>query len=194
MCHVVLTPKYGGVRARLDSQAKYKGSPCCLGCKRFISFAKTKKERGYITTYLLTGHIPSHDLPPTLSVQEVLRRLKARYHQIRSRYNHKVTENKNCPLTLNDLIRIYIKQDQLCQITGFRCYLHDTSLPRQPYWALSLDHIVPVSHQLNNHYVWSADNLQVMSTILNSIKGDANDVEIVDWYKRFLAANMVLID
>ncbi|KAI8378755.1 hypothetical protein EDC96DRAFT_172676 [Choanephora cucurbitarum] len=152
-----------------------------------MAFAKTEHEQREIIDYLITGQLPGHQRPPVLTGSQVYLRLEKRYDQIVSRHRNKVHKGR-CPLVLNDLVRIYVDQSQTCQITGVLCHLHNPKYAKVPYWALTFDHITPVSHRLNDPSVWAARNLQIMSCVLNNVKNDAKNIEIIDWYKRFLKA------
>ncbi|OBZ88872.1 hypothetical protein A0J61_03071 [Choanephora cucurbitarum] len=193
LCHVDCLSSYLGTHISLRLKCKFGDNIYCLGCVRLLSFPKTKREKQDVLAYLITGKIPEHQKPPTLSPADVFLRLHSRLDSMRNRWKAK-SKSGQFPLKLTDLMRIYKEEDQICQITGFRCYLHKSKRRRLPYWALTIDHITPVSHRLDDTQLWSAKNLQTMSSVLNNIKSDSTDDDLTSWYKRFLEAHLVAID
>ncbi|OBZ89781.1 hypothetical protein A0J61_02164 [Choanephora cucurbitarum] len=197
LCHVECTSSkaYREKERNLKSKCWLRGKVYCLGCARLLEFPSTDMERREMLSYLITGKIPRHDQPPNLSSNQVLRRLQHRYEIMKARWQFKTSsKSRSFPLAFNDLLQIYHQERQTCQMSGLRCYIHDARYKRVPYWALTLDHITPVSHRWHDRNLWAVGNLQTMSSVLNSVKSDATDNELAGWYKRFLDAHLVVID
>ncbi|KAI8374938.1 hypothetical protein EDC96DRAFT_497347, partial [Choanephora cucurbitarum] len=196
LCHVECTSSkaHRKKERNLKSKCWLRGKVYCLGCARLLDFPSTDMERREMLSYLITGKIPRHDQPPNLSSNQVLRRLQHRYEIMKARWQFKTSsKSRSFPLAFNDLLQIYHQERQTCQMSGLRCYIHDARYKRVPYWALTLDHITPVSHRWHDRDLWAVGNLQTMSSVLNSVKSDATDDELAGWYKRFLDAHLVVI-
>ncbi|KAI8082013.1 hypothetical protein BDF21DRAFT_416934 [Thamnidium elegans] len=63
-----------------------------------------------------------------------------------------------------------------CAITGHRLYF---------------DHIQPLNDSKHDPTSWSAKNLQLMSSLISSIKGHIPNQEIVKWYSNIIQAKPV---
>lgn len=85
-------------------------------------------------------------------------------------------------VTQKELFEICKSNDMKCAITGHRLYFDrsDDSFPL--FWKVSFDHIRPLHYSKHDPASWSANNLQLMSSLLNCIKGHMHDQEIVKWY------------
>lgn len=59
------------------------------------------------------------------------------------------------------------------------------------YWALTFDHILPLSIASERYSDGShVDNLQVMCTLMNHVKGDCLNQPFLNWWTRFKQAKL----
>lgn len=110
-----------------------------------------------------------------------MKRLRTRRRSIRKRAKKSGCDTSKL-VTVYELFRLCADNNYKCAVTGNAVYFHPPSDVHLPYWALSLDHINPFRKTKYNPNSWSKDNLQLLSAVLNSIKGHVPNEELVRWY------------
>lgn len=158
-----------------------------------LSLTRTKQEFYDMIQYFLTGKIPYYDLPPTFSSSEIFAKLAMRQMAMKNRCRKKIG-NGSHTVSVPELINLCTASKGRCVITGWTCFLHDNRRNRMPYWALSFDHITPVSRIYWRPEAWSKSNLQIMCSALNTIKGNYTDGEVKRWYLQLLDSQVIALD
>lgn len=92
--------------------------------------------------------------------------------------------------TTSEMYDLCVENGYKCSITGSIVGFH-ANRRRTPYWALSIDHRIPLYLSRFDPEAWSKKNLQVMSHAMNSIKGHYSDNEVYRWYRAVLKAKVV---
>ncbi|GAA5811683.1 hypothetical protein MFLAVUS_005124 [Mucor flavus] len=149
------------------------------------AFAASEEEFQDIARWLVTGEILSNDLPPKYSSEEILRRLVGR----RSSMEARVKKNKNDGSKLvspEELFRICTESRFEYAISGHSVHIHSPRQTRTPYWARTLDRVNPLHEPKVNPASWSGDNIQLLSSVLNSVKNDNSNEELIRWYADFM--------
>lgn len=88
---------------------------------------------------------------------------------------------------LKDLVMV--ESGYICCITGRRVYIHDKrrNMGVAPYWAAAIDHRKPLNKgQRNDPSLWAKLNMQVMSHVLNYVKGDNWDDDVREWLDNYM--------
>jgi hypothetical protein len=112
---------------------------------------------------------------------------------MRKRFAYKRKRGKADPNHEHDLPsreqlkQLVINNGCKCPVTNFICHW---STRGQKSWSMTLDHIVPVSTEPPDVNPWYISNIQVMSYLMNQIKGNNPDVEIHRWFSIWKRANM----
>jgi hypothetical protein len=112
---------------------------------------------------------------------------------MRDRFNQKRNKGRANPSHKHDLPsreqlkQLVINNGCKCPVTGFVCHWSAGGLKS---WSVTLDHIVPVSTAPPGMNPWRISNIQVMSHLMNHIKGNHPDVEIHRWFSIWKCANM----
>ncbi|KAI9267140.1 hypothetical protein EDC94DRAFT_582619 [Helicostylum pulchrum] len=153
----------------------------CLGCCRLRAYAVCDEEVSDIIRWLATGKIPFYDRPPTSSYPSISSRLI-----VRRRWMEK-------KITSNELFGMCIEKKFKCAVSGNYVYFHSGQPTCMPYWALNLDHIDPLHHSKGNPASWSKNNIQVLSAVLNSIKGYVPNEELVRWHADFMCHKVIIL-
>lgn len=135
--------------------------------------------------WFATGRLPSYDLPPELPFEEWYHKLRLRCHAIRKRSSSLgYTSNANA----EDLAAKYEESNFRCKLSNLPVFLHDTYRNRMPYWALSIDHIIPLSKAKKIKKTHNMENLQITCSCLNLVKGSYSDEQLKEWYEAFLTS------
>lgn len=156
---------------------------------RLRCIIRYEDERREFISWLITGKMPEHDNPPQQSFEYISKNLKRRRRLMVERLIHHGCDGKSL-VTTNELYSICLQSQFRCAITGSRVAFKAKG-PRVPYWSLSIDHRVPLNYSKYDPEAWSKDNLQVMSSVMNTIKSDLSDREIYRWYRAFYKAHII---
>lgn len=160
---------------------------------RLFDCCASNEEISDMIKWFATGKWPEYDKPD--KTFDSLRRFQIRSRQLFSR---SVTISRGLvqvPLfSAADLMKLYIKSNGLCQISKLPLHFHNNRKNRLPYWALSFDHIIPLSTAPKKISTHSVSNLQIMCSSLNTVKGHYSDDELIQWYRGFIKSIKVVID
>jgi hypothetical protein len=152
----------------------------------------SKQEYQDVIQFFITGKLPNDALPSPISIGNLMFRLHKRQSDMKLRCLRKRGANSSQIVSLKDLIEICKAGQGRCAISGWRCFLHQSRAA--PFWALTFDHVTPVTHIAYRAEAWSKHNIQLMCSILNQIKGCYSDDEIRRWFQRFVQSQVVEID
>ncbi|GAA5807176.1 hypothetical protein MFLAVUS_000530 [Mucor flavus] len=143
-----------------------------------------------ILYWFKSGTSVLHNPPTDASNEELSEITKRRVRRMRGRARSLGVKIISL-VTQKELFEICKSNDMKCAITGHRLYFgrSDNSFP--PFWKASFDHIRPLNYSKHDPTSWSANNLQLMSSLLNCIKGHMPDQEIVKWYSNVKHANVL---
>jgi hypothetical protein len=155
-----------------------------------LSIPFDKDEERDMLRWLVTGVIPDYDDPLFLNNEDMKYRLECRQAAMRERCI-RAKCNASMLVSVKDLENLCVKSNFKCAITGWTVPWHDLRKRRLPYWALTIDHIFPLHESKGDPAAWSVNNLQLMSSALNFIKGHYSDEEVKGWYYRFMQASYV---
>lgn len=67
--------------------------------------------------------------------------------------------------------------------------MHTTSVV--PFWAVSMDHVDPVTSTTVKE-LYGLKNLQIMVSVLNSVKGNHSDEKLREWFDLHFKKNLFL--
>lgn len=140
-----------------------------------------------IIKWLVTGEIPSDERPDQPSYRTIAKRLAFRRKTMETRVLRNGCDG-SALITTYELFRLCLEKQFKCAVSGHYLYFHCGRQPHTPYWALTFDHINALHHHKTNPNSWSINNIQVLSSILNSIKGSNSNEELIRWYVNFMAS------
>ncbi|GAA5811686.1 hypothetical protein MFLAVUS_005127 [Mucor flavus] len=112
------------------------------------------------------------------SSEEILSRLDGRRRLMVERVK-KLKSDGSELVTPREPFFICVESNFKCAVRGHSVYIHHPEKPRTPYWALTLDHINPLNQSKGNPAGWSGDNIQLLSSVLNSVKSDNCNEELI---------------
>ncbi|KAI8094610.1 hypothetical protein BDF21DRAFT_459002 [Thamnidium elegans] len=190
-CNILTTRNEVDLLSNL-SYVRNKRQPYCLGCSRLHAFAICDEEVSDIIRWLVTGKIPSYDLPPESTYRSIMRRIIKRRKCMEKRVERAQGDGSEL-VTSSELFCLCIESKFKCAITGHYLYFHSGRHNRLPYWALSLDHINALHHCKKSPTSWSKDNIQLMSAVLNSIKGHVTNEELIRWHTDFMNSKVIIL-
>lgn len=96
-------------------------------------------------------------------------------------------------VTSSELFLICTESKFKCAVSGHYLYFHSTKHSRTPYWALTLDHVNPLHQSKSNPASWSGDNIQPLASVLNNIKGDYSNDELVRWHADLMRSKVIVL-
>ncbi|GAA5802954.1 hypothetical protein HPULCUR_008429 [Helicostylum pulchrum] len=156
------------------------------------AYAVCDEEVSDIIRWLATGKIPFYDrlLHLPIQVYQVALSLEEggwKKRVLRNGYNGSEL------VTSNELFGMCIEKKFKCAVSGNYVYFRSGQPTCMPYWALNLDHIDPLHHSKGNPASWSKNNIQVLSAVLNSIKGYVPNEELVRWHADFMCHKVIIL-
>ncbi|KAG2229679.1 hypothetical protein INT48_007778 [Thamnidium elegans] len=152
------------------SYVRGRRQPYCLGCSRLHSFVSCDEVSDTIK-WFVTGKNPSYDSPPVSDYQSMMRRLCKRRKHMEERVERNRSDGSKL-VTTNELYRICLDSHFRCAVTGHYLYFHSGQYDRVP---------------------WSEMNIQLLSAVLNTIKGHAPNEELVRWYTYFMRSKLIIL-
>ncbi|RCH98904.1 hypothetical protein CU097_005978 [Rhizopus azygosporus] len=172
------------LQAYKEPSTRRRRGPLCLGCHRLFNFPKNLNDEIGLIEYLLTGNLPpDEDVVRHVPVTEIISIFRRRTKQIYTRTTKRFGSNVST-VEYYQLMLLANKSDMRCAVTDCRTYIAPPDSNR--YWALSYDHIIPLSK--GNRSSSELDNLQVVCSIINCVKGNLSDKQVHDWWLRFKSA------
>lgn len=139
-----------------------------------------------IIKWLVTGEIPSDERPNMPLYRTIVNRLAVRRISMERRVIRNGCDG-SALITTYELFHLCLEKQFKCAVSGHYVYFHRGSQPHIPHWALTFDHINALHYYKKNPNSWSINNIQVLSSILNSIKGSNSNEELIRWYVNFVA-------
>ncbi|KAI9471053.1 MAG: hypothetical protein EXX96DRAFT_586657 [Benjaminiella poitrasii] len=198
VCKVNLAYYVNNQKCFLSNPVFYMGgeriSSMCIGCTRLRNVVDTWEEFDEMTEWLIRNISPRTNIPFSSNIASVFAR---RSYAMVDRCKMKKGPTY-AVATAAQLCELYDNTGPKCAISG--ATMHVPLYSRQnrpiryncsssPYWALTIDHITPVSISPRSPLIWNIKNIQFLSHCLNFVKGNCRDEEMRRWYALFLKAN-----
>ncbi|KAG1292200.1 hypothetical protein G6F66_007166 [Rhizopus arrhizus] len=188
-CETPITIQCKGQILRAEIIKRRKRGPICMLCYKLIGSASTLNEEIEILEYLLNGNLsPKEEIPQGLTPETILNMFYSRTRQIKKRSSRVKSDISSAGCV--ELLMLVNKSSMRCAVTNSKIFL---SLPSEHmrYWALTFDHILPLSIASERYSDGShVDNLQVMCTLMNNVKGDCLNQPFLNWWARFKQAKL----
>ncbi|KAG2193222.1 hypothetical protein INT47_010697 [Mucor saturninus] len=157
----------------------------CLGLRNVLVY---DYERVNFISWLSTGRIPQHDRPPTMTYDIIVEKMRAKRRFMEVRLVRSDCNGQSLATTKELTIMCYQNRFR-CAVTNCEIAFPRFNAHRYPYWSLTVDHRVPLYYSKYDPEAWGIDNLQLMSTVMNTIKSNLPDPEIYRWFKTFYDTN-----
>ncbi|GAA5806503.1 hypothetical protein HPULCUR_012038 [Helicostylum pulchrum] len=173
------------------SRCCYNKKPLCKGCLQLMAIAGDETSLLDILRWFKTGTSLLHSPPADASDKELSEFTKRRAKCMRNRAKSFGIKGFVDVATRKELFDICKNNDMKCAITGHRLYFDRSDNSFLPFWKASFDHIHPLNNNKLDPTSWSAKNWQLMSSLINTIKGHMSNQEIAKWYGNIIQAKSI---